>query len=418
MANRSFAPFRHRAFRLRWFGAFVSNIGTWMETVALGYYVADTTGQSTWAALVAAGGFLPLALLSPVGGVLADRLSRRLVMVMTSAVQLVIALTLAVGVAQEWASPPVIALLALAAGSMNAIGFPAFQASVPELVPDDEIVAASGLFAMQWNLGRILGPAAAAFVIWLGGVPWALGVNAISFVAVIVAVSIVGDAPRDKPPRRSMLASIREGFRFGWNEPGLRGMYTIQIATAFLAAPFIAFVPMFATDIFDGDELTTGLLVTCQGIGAVMAGTLMGSVNHRFGIRRVLLGSAGLLGPALVVYGMAPTLPIAMLGLFVVGSLYLAMFTTFSAVTQTRAPASLRGRLMSVNNMLLGLLYPVGALLQGVLADSIGLRWVTAGSGVILLAVLLVGRVVLPGITAPLDEPPTPVPTPDARLAV
>ena len=406
MANRSFAPFRHRAFRLRWFGAFVSNIGTWMETVALGYHVADTTGQSTWSALVAAGGFLPLALLSPVGGVLADRLSRRLVMIATTAVQFVIALTLAFGVGQGWATPAVIALLALCAGTMNALGFPAFQASVPELVPEEEIVAASGLFAIQWNLGRILGPAAAALVIWAGGVPWALAVNAFSFLAVIVAVSIVPDRRRELPPRTSMFASIAEGFRFGWNEPGLRAMYGIQVTTAFLAAPFIAFVPMVATEIFDGDELTTGMLVTCQGVGAVLAGAFMGSLNHRFGMRTVMVTAASLLAPALVLYGAAPTLPVAMIALFLVGALYLAMFTTFTAVTQTRAPASLRGRLLSVNNMLLGLLYPVGALIQGVLADRVGLRWVTAASGLGLLLVLVAGRLLAPGITAPLAEEP------------
>jgi MFS family permease len=407
MPSRSFAPFRHRGFRLRWSGAFVSNIGTWMETVALGYHVADTTGKSTWSALVAIGGFLPLALVGPIGGVLADRLSRRLLLITTAAVQMLIAVVLAVGVGQEWAGPGVIALLSLATGSMNALAWPAFQASLPELVPKDEIVAASGLFAIQWNLGRIIGPSLAALVIWAGGVPAALAVNAASFLAVIVAVALIPDAPRERPPRQAMLRSIGDGFRWGWNEAGIRVTWLVQVAAGLIAAPFVAFVPQVATQVFDGDEVTTGFLVTCQGVGAVIAGALIGVINHRIGLRRVLVGAVALIGPALVLYGLAPSVIVAGAGLFVVGGLYLMMFTSYSAVAQTRATPSMLGRVVSTNNMLLGLLYPLGAVAQGLIADRWGIRWVTVGSGVAMLVVVVATRVVRPGFSRPLDHPPT-----------
>lgn len=405
-SSRSFAPFRHRAFRLRWSGAFVSNIGTWMETVALGYYVADTTGKSTWSALVAIGGFLPLAVLGPVGGVLADRLSRRLLLIVTTSVQVVVAVLLAVGVGQGWAGPGIIALLSLATGSMNALSWPAFQASLPELVPKDDIVAASGLFAIQWNLGRIIGPSFAALVIWFGGVELALAVNAASFLAVIAAVALVPDKPRDRPPRQPMIASIAAGLRFGWHERGIRVIWLVQIASGIVIAPFVAFVPQVATQLFDGDEVTTGVLVTCQGVGAVLAGGVIGALNHRIGLRRVLMGAVALIGPALVLYGLAPVLPVAAAALFLVGALYLTMFTSFSAIAQTRSPASMLGRVMSTNNMLLGLLYPLGAIVQGVIADGIGLRWVTAGSGVMMLLIVVATRVLQPGFSLPLDHEP------------
>lgn len=405
-SSRSFAPFRHRAFRLRWSGAFVSNIGTWMETVALGYYVADTTGKSTWSALVAIGGFLPLAVIGPIGGVLADRLSRRLVIITATSIQLVVAAVLAVGVAQEWAGPGAIALLSLATGSMNALAWPAFQASLPELVPKDEVVAASGLFAIQWNLGRIVGPSLAALVIWAGGVELALAVNAASFLAVIVAVMLIPDAPRERPPRQRMFASIVTGLRFGWAEPGIRVVWLIQVASGLIVAPFVAFVPQIATQFFDGDEVTTGILVTSQGTGAVLAGAVIGTLNFRFGLRRVLVGALTLIGPALVVYGLSPTLPVATVALFVVGALYLMMFTSYSAAAQTRAPASLLGRIVSTNNMLLGVLYPLGAIIQGVVADEYGLRWVTAGSGALLLLVVVATRLLRPGFTLPLAQDP------------
>jgi MFS family permease len=405
MAARSFAPFRHRGFRLRWIGAFVSNVGTWMETVALGYYVADTTGRATWSALLAVGAFGPIAVLGPVGGVAADRFSRRMLMIVTTAVSAVLALVLALGVWQGWAGPGVITVLALGTGCMNALGFPAFQASVPELVPPDEVVAATGLFAVQWNLGRVVGPVFAAVVIAIGGVEWALVANALSFAAVIVAVALVAEHPRERPPRQPVLSAIAEAFRYGAREPGLRSMYAVFLATLVIASPFIAFVPQIATQVLGGDETTTAVLYVVQGVGAVAAGVAMGSVAHRFGLRRTMVGALVLLAPAMVWYGVAPTLPFAAAGLLVVGALYLAAFSAFMAVTQERAPEVLRGRLLSVNNTMLGLVYPLAALVQGALADAIGLRAVTAGAGVALALVLIVGRWLRPGLTHAIDVP-------------
>jgi MFS family permease len=387
-----------------------------METVALGYHVADTTGKSTWSALVAIGAFLPLALVGPIGGVLADRLSRRMLLISTSAIQMLIAAILAVGVGQGWAGPGMIALLSLATGSMNALAWPAFQASLPELVPKEEIVAASGLFAIQWNLGRIVGPSLAALVIWVGDVPLALAVNAVSFLAVIAAVALIPDAPRERPPRQRMLSSIAAGWRFGWGEPGIRVTWLVQVAGGLIVAPFVAFVPQIATQVFDGDEVTTGLLVTSQGVGAVIAGGLIGTLNHRIGLRRVLVGAVALIGPALLLYGLAPSVPVAGAALFLVGALYLMMFTSYSAVAQTRAPASMLGRVVSTNNMLLGLLYPLGAIVQGVIADEIGLRWVTAGSGVLMLIVVITTRIVRPGFSMALDQAPSSA-SDDVKLA-
>lgn len=405
MASRSIAPFRHRGFRLRWIGAFVSNVGTWMETVALGYYVADTTGRATWSALLAVGSFGPIALLGPLGGVVADRFSRRTVMIATTSVSAVLALVLALGVGQGWAGPGAITLLALGTGCMNAIGFPSFQASVPELVPAEEVVAATGLFAVQWNLGRVVGPVFAAVVIAIGGIQWALVANAASFGAVIVAVALVAEPPRQRPPRQALLASIAEWFRYGAREPGLRSMYLVFIATLLIASPFIAFVPQIATQVLDGDERTTSVLYVAQGIGAVAAGVAMGSIAHRFGLRRTMIGALALLAPAMVWYGIAPGLPATAAGLMVVGALYLAAFSAFMAVTQERAPDALRGRLLAVNNTLLGLLYPLASMVQGALADAVGLRVVTAGAGVALGGVLLTGRLLRPGLTHPIDTP-------------
>ncbi|MTA14238.1 MAG: MFS transporter, partial [Actinobacteria bacterium] len=191
MAAASLAPFRSRDFAIMWIGALVSNVGTWMETVALGYYVADTTGKASWSAVVAAAGFVPGAIVGPIGSAMADRLRRRRVLIVTNAVAGLIAAVLAVWVGTGDATPAGLALLAFVAGAVVMFGFPSFQVSLPDLVPRDQLVAAVGLSNAQWNLGRIIGPALAALAIAAGGIELALWCNAVSFLAVIGAVLLV-----------------------------------------------------------------------------------------------------------------------------------------------------------------------------------------------------------------------------------
>ncbi|MEO7398658.1 MAG: MFS transporter, partial [Ilumatobacteraceae bacterium] len=176
MSSASFAPFRHRAYLLVWIGAMISNVGTWMETTALSYYVADTSAAS-WSGVVAAAGFLPTALLSPVGGAWADRFDRRKILIVANLYSALVAVAVALLVSTGHATPLLLALFALLAGCGHALGFPAFQATLPDLVPPEQLVAAIGLSSTQWNLGRIIGPTAAGVAIWAGGVPAALWCN-------------------------------------------------------------------------------------------------------------------------------------------------------------------------------------------------------------------------------------------------
>lgn len=408
MSSRALAPFRFRDFRLRWFGAFVSNVGTWMETVALGYYVADLTGRNTWSALVAVAGFAPIAVLGPVGGVWADRLPKKHVMMAVALSQAAIAAVLAYGVADGWAGPGVITLLALLTGVANAVGFPAFQASVPELVPEEQLVAATSLFAVQWNLGRIIGPLAAAIAIAVGGIELALYVNAVSFFAVVVAVWL---GPRHPPERRAaqkVLASIKEGFRVGFTEPGLRTMFLAQILIVGITSPFIAFVPQMAKNVLGGDEVANSIMITGQGVGAVAAGVAMGPLTHRFGPRRVLTTAMAMLCPAYVLYGLAPSVAASTAALVLMGALYLTCFASFTAIVQTRAPAALRGRLLAVSNTILGVLYPLSSIVQGAIADQVGLRQVTVAAGLVVGGTLAAAAVLRPDWSAPLDEEPVP----------
>lgn len=403
------APLRHRQFALVWTGAFVSNIGTWMETVAVGILVTKTTGKAGWAGVIAAAAFLPGAVLGPVGGAIADRYARKRVLIVTTLAQLGFAGMLCALALAGSPRPAGVALLVLGTGCAGALGFPSYQSMMPDLVPPEDLVAAIGLSSAQWNLGRVIGPSFAGIVIALGGERWGYGIafaiNTVSFLAVVVVVGTL-TLPGPRPgPFPSIAESIREGFAYAFAEPGLRTIIIYMTVNSLLAAPFIALVSPMALQVLDSGSGGVSVLVTAQGVGAVMMAVSLGGLARRFTPRRLLAAVLWALPVALVAYASAPNLWTAAACIFVVGALYIGALSSFTSSAQTRAPAEIRGRVMSVLNVLLGLLYPIGAVVQGHLADSIGQRVVTAGAAVAMLAVLLVLAVARPGLFRRLETP-------------
>jgi MFS family permease len=394
-------PLRHRAFAMFWAAAFVSNIGTWMETVALASEITESTGRSVWAAVIAAAGFVPTAFLGPLGGALADRRSRRAVLMITTAFQVAVAVTLAVLFLDGTPSPATVTALVFVNGCAAALGFPAYQAMIPDLVPAEELVAAVGLGSAQFNLGRVIGPALAGVVIALGGVSLALMVNAASFFAVLGVLAVLR-LPRRVAPHdgTGVIAAIVSGARVVRAEPALWLGLQMLMVVSFVVGPFIALVAAMATQVHGGDAGTTSLLVTAQGAGAVVTALSLAPVTARLGVRRVVGGSLVAQVPCLVAYGIAPTPWLAAGAVAVLSGVYIAAIISASAIAQQRAPKAFRGRVLSLNMLTLGAMYPVGALLQGWLADAVGLRSVTVGSAVVLALVLVAVRVGRPGCTA------------------
>jgi MFS family permease len=406
MALLTLSAFRHRSYARLWTGAFVSNIGTWMETVAIGIYVTEETGQAAWTGAVAAAGFVPIALLGPVGGAFADRLPRRMLLMTTTLVQAGLAALLTTLFIVGAPSAPVVTLIVFAGGVASALGFPAYQAMLPDLVPEEDLASAVALSSAQYNLGRVVGPAVAGIVIDLGSYSWALAINAASFLAVVFVLTTIHLPPPAPPPEgETLVRSMAVGARYVRRDRGLRIAIGAMCINTLLAAPFIALVPAMAEKVFDAGARGTSILVTAQGIGAVTMGLALGTLTTRFGIRRVVTAMLVLLPPALVLYAYAPVLPLSALALLFVGGLYLGALSSFFTISQMRAPGHLRGRVLAVNNIILGSLYPLGSVLQGKIADQIGLRATTAGAAVLMAAVLILVRVTRPRILAPLDEP-------------
>lgn len=402
---RSLAPLRHRPFAALWTGAFFSNIGTWMETVAVGILVTEATGQAVWATLVAAAAFAPNALIGPIGGALADRIPRRRLLLGSTAVQTLLAGALTALAAADAAEPWAVTLIVLGSGCVGALGFPSYQSMMPDLVPREELTSAAALGAAQWNLGRVIGPALAGIVIHTGGYEWAFAVNTLSFFAVIAAVAPLR-LPAPRPPKvgESIRHSIAAGITFARRESGIRAVMTYLALNSLLAAPFIALVPAVAQKVFHEGKTGTSVLVTSQGVGAVLMALMLGGLAARFGNRQVVLGALTLLPGALLLYALAPSLELGAAAIFAVGFLYLGCLSSFTTIAQLRAPPEMRGRIMSALMVLLGTLYPLGALVQGALADEIGLRATTAGAAVLLAVTFVAMRTLRPDFDRDLGD--------------
>lgn len=405
----SLRPLRRRDFALVWTAALVSNIGSWLQTIAVGVLVTELTGQARWTGLVAAAAFVPIGVLSPVGGAIADRVDRRRLLLWTTVGETVFAALLAVLVGTGHATPIGVTALVFAGGCMTALGFPAYQAILPDLVDREDLLGASSLSMAQYNLGRIVGPALAGAVLVIGSFTWAFALNAVSYGAVMLALLFVrleSVPPAEDAEPAGLWARIVAGARGAKAEPGCWAAIVTIAVTALLLSPFIALIPAVAVKLFAGGEGATSLLIGAQGVGAVAGALSLASLAARFGHRRVLVVNLLVLPFLLMAYAGAPTLAVAAVVLVAVGAGYVGVLSGLGTVVQLRAPEVLRARILSLYMVALGMVYPLGAVLQGALGDRWGLRAVTATGAVIFIVVLVAAGVLRPDLAAALDDVP------------
>jgi MFS family permease len=421
VAFSSLKPLRRRNFALIWSAALVSNIGSWMQTVAVGALVTAKTHQSAWTGIVAAAAFIPIGLLSPVGGAMADRVDRRRWFIGTTIGETTFAALLALAVSTGHGEPWLVTVLVFCGGCLTALGFPAYQAIIPELVPKEELLAAVSLGSAQFNLGRVAGPALAGIAIVAGSYGLVFALNALSFGAVIIALLLSHFA---EPPRADQGTSLKDqiitGIRGARAEPGCRLAILLIGITALLVSPFIALIPAEAINILHKGAKGTSVLVTAQGVGAVAGALALTPLAIRYGRRRVLATDLAVVLPAtVVVYAYAPSLWTAAIALTAVGAAYIGVLSGLMTVVQLRAPQALRARILSLYMVALGTIYPIGAVIQGKLGDALGLRAVSATCAVLLAVVVVAILAPRPDRRAVLDDAALPgVPEPSVPTAL
>jgi MFS family permease len=402
------AVLRHRDFRLFWSGAFVSNVGTWMQNAAVPFVIYQLTGSSAWVGLSTLAVLFPGVVLGPVAGTFADRLDRRRVVLASQFGSAIAAFTLAAVWAAGVHRPGIVVALVAAGGVVFGLSMPAWQGFVADLVPRAELPRAVTLNSMQFHGSRAVGPALGGLVLAALGPTWAFVFNGISYLAVVAAVFAVRSRPaRPEPTGNSVRRDLTAGFGYARHHRGIATALAVVVAIGFLGNPIVQLAPVFAERIFAVGAGQYGLLTAAFGAGAATGIWLLGRLAVRWSRSQVVLGSLVVLGLAVVGFGLAPAYVVGLVCVLVAGSSAVGSGTLLLTTVQLQVEDAYRGRVLGVYAMAFTASYPIGALVQGALADAIGPRRIEVVVGMVVLA-LAATLVVRRGVLDALDGAPAP----------
>ena len=386
MTNHPFVPLRHRAVRLLWSAAVVSDIGTWVQLIVVGSLVAANTGSAVQTGLVALATFAPQSIASPVGGLLADRFDRRKVFAAALMVQALVTTALAVTLGVGVREPAVLILLILLASAAGATGAPSYAAMLPDLVPPEELMAMVSLGVYSWNSGRIIGPLLGTALVLVVGPAWTIGFNAGSFVVLAVAVAMVRRSFQPTRGDGTILERMIGGWRTLRSTPGCFHGVTLLVLYNLTIVPFIGLIPIYLRADYGGGTGMSGTVASAQGAGAIIGGIIVSVLAHRHP-RSLLIGRLiVLLAFALGLYAVAPNAIWVVAASALLGGAGAGFFIASSAIIQRDAPTDSRGRVMSIMQAAMGISYGVGLLFIGSIGDATNLH-LAFGVGAVLLLV-------------------------------
>jgi MFS family permease len=369
----AFRSLRNRNYRLFWSGQLVSLAGTWMQDVALSWLVLSITDSPVALGLTMTIRFLPSLLFSLYGGVLADRLRKRHAMIYCETAQLAVALVLAVLTSTDLITVGIIYVLAAIRGMIDAIEGPTRQAFVPEMVGTGDLSNAIALNSMVFNAARIVGPAIGAAVISAAGLAACFYLNAVTFLAVIVALLAmrVGElhlVPR--LPREPAFGQLRAGLRYARATPDVVVIMIVMGAIGAFGYNFTTLTPLVTKYVLGADATTLALLTTSMGIGAVVAGLVVAYRGRP--TQRLLLVSAAFFVALLAAMGLSPWIPVTAVVMFALGVMGVLFMTTANTRLQLAVPGDMRGRVMGIYSLLFVGTTPIGAYVMGQLAEVMG----------------------------------------------
>ena len=378
-----------RNFRLFWFGAMVSNTGTWMQILAVPYVINEITGSGFWVGLVGFTQMLPTIFLGPLAGPLADRVPRRTIILASQS----LLCCGAFGFAALWAtgvrSPVAFMVLAWGYGMLNALMLPAWQAFVSELVPKELLLNAVTLNSTQFQATRAIGPAIGGLLLGTVGPGWTFFANGLSFFAVLMALAMIRVpriVPEDPPPIR-VLAELRETVVYLASQPGIVRAFKTVLITSIIAQPLIHLIVVFGKEEFGATGWELGLLASSLGIGSVIFFPLVAGRGQFTARSRLMSIGLGCYGLALAGFGLAPWYALATVFLLVVGGCHLTTASTLNTVIQLHVDEHMRGRVISLYLMEINMGIGLGTLVQGVLFDVVGPR-ITVAAGASVMVVL------------------------------
>ncbi|HEX2997329.1 MAG TPA: MFS transporter [Anaerolineales bacterium] len=377
---------RHRRFFYLWLGQLLSVAGTQMQIWALFWHIRLLTDQPIALGGVGLARILPIIIFSLVGGVIADSFDRRKIMFITQSAAALLALAL--GLLSQFGQITIWLIYALTALQAISIAFdsPARQALVPNLVPAKDLPNAFSMTSTAFQTGAILGPALSGLVIAFGGQEWVYYINAISYLAVIAALILIGPVAQTKTGRVAGVtwSSIREGIQFIISKPIILSTMLLDFVATFFASAN-TLMPIIARDVFHVGEVVYGLLSAAQSVGAVVAGLIVSQLPELRKQGQIFLGAVVIFGIATIVFGMSTSLILAWFALAVTGAADAVSTIIRNTIRQLQTPDHIRGRMTSVNQIFFQGGPQLGEVEAGAVAQWFGapLAIITGGIGCI-----------------------------------
>ncbi len=388
--SRTFSALRYRDFRLLWIGALLSTTGTWMQTIAQGWLVLEMTNS---AFLLGVDGFLatgPMIIFSLFGGVIADRVERRKIMLYSQYLQMSFAFILAAlilaGNVQVWH----IFVLSFLTGSAQSFSGPSYISLLPLLVKREDVPNAIAMNSMQFNLARVIGPIFAGAVLLAWGPAICFMVNGLSFFFVIIALLLIrSPAPNQRDETRGVVDDMKDGFRFVTSRPRLMNLTFLAFAGTFLGMPIITFLPVVAKSIFGLKANGYAWMMTTYGLGSVTGALLVAFMAHAARKGKMALKLQLLFACLLFSFALSRSLPLSLGIAFFAGVCIVGVIALYSSLVQLTTSDAMRGRVMSIFMLAFRGGMPLGNLMAGYVAQRWSISVALAVNGAVLASVAM-----------------------------
>jgi MFS family permease len=382
-----FGALRGRDFRLFWFGAFVSNIGSWIQTIALNWLVLELTHSPLALGIVSFAGTVPILALSLIGGVYVDRVDRRRLLRVTQSLLLVSATILA-GLTQFGAiKVEYIVIISLFNGTVMALNAPAWQTFIVDLTEPADLPTAIALNSTQFNLSRVVGPSIAGILLALVGAAVCFLVNGLSFVAVIGALfAIRSNRVVKKLDKSGIWKRLGAGLSYASGHSVLRPLILQTAAMTIFGFPFTLLMPVMAQSVLGLDASGYGALMSATGVGAILGSLTVATFGRKIPRGRMLLAAEILFSLSLIGFAATRTFTAAVFSLVLVGFGMIVYLTSSNTTLQIITPDELRGRVTSIWTLVSFGFTPLGSLLAGAIAEQWGAPVALGVGGIVCLA--------------------------------
>ena len=392
-----FRALTHRNFRLFWAGAFLSNIGTWMQTVAQGWLVLKLTDSAFWLGIDGFAATSPGLVLTLLGGVYADRIDRKRLLIFTQAGAGLTALTLAIliatGVVSDAGHVWIIIAASFITGCCFSLASPSYQAITIDLVGREDLSNAIALNSTQFQLSRVVGPALAGVGFQLFGLAGCFFVNGLSFVAIIVALSLVRIesaggttvvARPDGAPRASMWRDLLDGFRYVRRRGRVSMLLLISAVASLFGAPYMTLMPLFTRDVLGLGETGLSVMMGVAGAGSFLAALMLTFLGNLRRKGLYVLGGSAAFGLCLVGFSLSTHVTLSLVMLFGLGFSIVCSIAVTNMLLQQLVTDEMRGRVMSMFMLSFIGAWPIGSFIAGVAARRFGAPHTLAAGGIVI----------------------------------